>query len=196
MLPVIWTLSPGCFITSYPQQHRGAVPGRQRRTHNTATAALGGPASVSLLLFWDSWGLGIIAVSQHRCPLGDSSVHTHSTFIHNLFKWTPSGSLWMTQKPLHYSAQYVSQGCLQIQGFSCQMYRLLPRLSCYNEMKNKQDILISYSVRKWDFFPPPSLLIDKLISSNILKRSFMKTTLLPKKKKNFIIKLEKFVSTC
>lgn len=81
-------------------------------------------------------------------------------------------------KALYYATQYVIQGCLQIQGSSCQVYSLFPRLSCYNEMNNKQDILISYSDRKWDFSPSTSLLIDKLIPSNILKRSFMGTSLL------------------
>lgn len=119
--------------------------------------------------------------SRFKVLLGVALVYAPSTFIPNILKRTPPGSPQMTEKPLHYSAQYVSKGCVQIQGFSCQMYSLFPRLSHYNEMENKQDILISYSTRKWDF-PPPSLLIDKLISSNILKRSFVKSSLLPKRK--------------
>ena len=97
--------------------------------------------------------------SRFKALLGVALVYAPSTFIPNILKRTPPGSPRMTGKPLHYSAQYVSKGCVQIQGFSCQMYSLFPRLSCYNEMENKQDILISYSTRKWDF--PPSLSLNR-----------------------------------
>lgn len=80
-----WLLSAGGFITSYPPLHGGAATGRQHGTLNASGAALGGPASVSLLLFWDSWEPGIVAVSQTQCPLGDCS----GTYLFHLYKQHP-----------------------------------------------------------------------------------------------------------
>lgn len=162
MLAVIWTLSPDCFITLSLQRRWQAIMGggaelcMQPQRHWVALPPFP-------ICFSETPGdpglLGtpeITIVSQSQCPFGGHS----DIYPFHLYPqypwWTPRGSLWITRKPLHYSAQYVSEGCLQIRGFSCQMYSLFPRLSCYNEMKSKQDILISYSARKWDFFLPLS----------------------------------------
>lgn len=152
----MWTLSLDCFITFYPEQHWQAAA----RTLRATQAALEGPRLSFLFAFQRLLGTqNYRSDPDSRSSLGVALVYAPSTFIPNILKRTPPGSPQMTGKPLHYSAQYVSKGCVQIQGFSCQMYSLFPRLSCYNEMENKQDILISYSTRKWDF--PPSLSLNR-----------------------------------
>lgn len=170
---------PAClFITSFSSKQWGAGASRQARLLRAARPVSGCPASVSLYFSWTLWGSAIVAVSQ-RFSWGPLSGTPSPLCVPN----SVSGSHWASSEwpgpPFHYSVQYVSGGCLQIQGFLCQMYSQFPRLSCYNEMNNKQDILISHSVRKW--YPSP--LIDKLIPSNILKNPLWKHLSWIKKKK-------------
>lgn len=149
----MWTLSLDCFITFYPEQHCRAAA----RTLRATQAALEAPPPQFPFCFSETPGDSrIIAVIRSRGPLGGGSSIYPFYFYPQYPQEDPTRVSRMTGKPLHYSAQYVSKGCVQIQGFSCQMYSLFPRLSCYNEMENKQDILISYSTRKWDFPPPLS----------------------------------------